>query len=307
MVSLLVIMSVLSGCSKTAPTAKPTVPPKAAIKSLRNYRLIGVVRQVDPKTGIVTIRHEDVPGFMKAMTMPFAIKNRESLEDVREGDEVEGTLKVEYDGKEVKDYELIDLVVSKPALAPAVSLSFGPNGPELKPAIKRLEPGDLVPDFTMTTQDGKTLKLSDLRGKIVGLTFIFTRCPLPDFCPRMDRKFAEAAGRIGTETKRASRIRLISVSFDPEHDTPDVLAKHAAIQGAKPPLWTFAVATHPELGKVAPSLGLMYGPQANEIIHNLVIAVIDADGKLIRVETGNAAKTWDIADFLKTLYSRIPG
>ena len=290
----------VAGCGK-----KP--PPTARILEVkRDYKLTGVVRQVDPKGGTVTIRHEEIPEFMPAMTMPFSIKDVSSLEDVRPGDEVEGVLNVKFDGKEVKDYELVNLVVTRPALGPGLSLSLQGGTPTLSAATSVLKPGDQLPDFSMTTQEGKTLRLSDLKGKVVGLTFIFTRCPLPDFCPRMDRKFAEAAGRIEAVTRRAEGIRLISVSFDPEHDTPEILAKHAAAQGAKPPSWTFAVASHPELAKVAPALGLIYGPQGTDIIHNLLIAVIDPEGKLVRLETGNAARAWETADFLKTLYSRIP-
>ncbi len=108
----------------------------------------------------------------------------------------------------------------------------------------------------MTASDGSPLKLSDFRGKEVALTFIFTRCPLPEFCPRMDRKFAELADRIGAVSNRAEKIRLLSVSFDPEHDPPEFLAAHAKNRGAKRPLWTFAVALHAELNRVA-ALGLV--------------------------------------------------
>lgn len=138
----------------------------------------------------------------------------------------------------------------------------------------------------MTTQDGKVLRLADLRGKVVALTFIYTRCPLPDFCPLMDRKFSALAQSISAFPERAKHIRLISLSFDPEHDTPDILRKHALIRGATPPLWSYAVASHEELAKIAPALGLFYGPTQGEIAHNLCTAIIDRQGKLARVEVG---------------------
>ena len=300
------IVTLFCGCLSTTGCGSRETPPVVPLVHRRDFKLIGVVRQVDPKSGTVTIRHEEIPGFMAAMTMPFTVKDRKSLEEIRPDDEVEGNLKVEYDGKEVKDYELSKLEVTRPALGPGLSLSLSKDGPALSTTPKILEPGELVPDFTMTTQEGKTLRLSDLRGKVVALTFIFTRCPLPDFCPRMDRKFAEVADRVSAVSRRAEKIRLISLSFDPEHDTPEILARHAATHGAKPPLWLFAVASHPELSKVAPRLGLFYGPQGSEIMHNLVIAVIDAEGKLVRLETGNSARGWDTTDLLKTLYARIP-
>lgn len=293
------------GCARApAPVIAPTSK-SAPTTSTTTYKLTGQVRSVNPEQGLVTIRHEAIPDFMAAMTMPFAIKDKQLLEDVRVGDEVEGELEVRREAGEVKDYELKGLVVSRPALGPALSLNLSGDTATLVAAPKRLQPGDQVPDFAMTTQDGKTLRLADLRGKVVGLTFIYTRCPLPDFCPRMDRTFSSLAEKIGAVPKRAEAVRLLSVSFDPEHDTAEILAKHAKNQGAAPPLWTFAVASHPELAKVAGGLGLTYGPGKDEVIHNLVIAVIGPDGRLVALRTGTDARQWEPTDLLKTLYSRI--
>ena len=148
----------------------------------------------------------------------------------------------------------------------------------LREEPRRLEIGDAVADFTMTNQDGKTVKLSDLRGNVVALTFIYTRCPLPDFCPLMDKKFSELARRLGAFPQARNKVRLISLSFDPEHDTPDLLRKHAQVRGATPPLWSYAVASHAELAKIGVPLGLYYQPGDNEIAHNLCTAIIDATG-----------------------------
>ena len=187
-----------------------------------------------------------------------------------------------------------------------MSLDLSGGAVQVKTVPRMLEVGESVPDFAMTTQEGETLNLSDLRGKVVALTFIYTRCPLPDFCPLMDRKFEELADRIGAIAGRAEHVRLLSVSFDPEHDTPEVLRKHAENLGARPPLWRFAVASHGELGKVAAPLGLTYGPAAGEIIHNLSTAVIDPQGRLVRIDVGASSRGWKSADLLKVIYSRIP-
>jgi protein SCO1/2 len=97
------------------------------------------------------------------------------------------------------------------------------------------------------------------------------------------------------------------VSFDPEHDTPDVLRKHAAMRGASPPLWTYAVASREELARIAPRLGLFFGPDGKDIAHNLCTAIVAPDGKLARLEVGTKANRWDTADFLKTIYGLLPG
>ena len=278
------------GCRREpTPTA---VKPVAS--TTKDYLLLGEVRDIKKESGQVVIRHQEIPGFMDAMTMPFSIKDAAVFDDLRVGDLVEGKLRVVSEAGVVKDYGLADLVVSKPALAqaPSLTLRLGGGEPHLELTPKRLEPGDAVPDFTMTTQDGQSLSLSELRGNVVVLTFIYTRCPLPDFCPLMDRKFAALAAALETFPERARHVRLVSLSFDPEHDTPAVLTKHAATQGAHPPLWTFGVASHDELAKVAPALGLSYGPTGSEIAHNLSTAIIDPGGKLATLMVGSKAKSW---------------
>ncbi|ODT97816.1 MAG: hypothetical protein ABS79_06905, partial [Planctomycetes bacterium SCN 63-9] len=239
------------------------------------------------------------------------------LNKLKVGDKVEGTLHVEEANGLVKDYALKNLSVVTPAAESnsadeatppqqELVVSFAGGSPTLKVKAKTLEVGEAVPDFEMTGQDGKTFKLSDLRGNVVGLTFIYTRCPLPDFCPLMDRKFSELSQKITLSPKRASHIRLISLSFDPEHDTPEVLRQHARIRGANPPLWSYAVASHGELAKIAPRLGLVYGPGRDEIMHNLCTAIIDPEGKLARLEIGTSRNKWEATDLIKTIYSLIP-
>jgi protein SCO1 len=312
---IVVAICALCGCDRgqgpkgdvpvTGRSAAKSPAPKTgeARKKVTDYPLKGEVRKIEQER--VTIAHEEIKGFMSAMTMPFHVNDRASLEGMKPGDLVEGVLHVIEEDGVVSDYELRDLSVVRPAI-PQMVLGVSKGKVSLREQPKLLEKGDLVPDFSMTTQEGKPLKLSDLRGSVVALTFIYTRCPLPDFCPLMDRKFGELASRIGAVPERAKQIRLISLSFDPEHDTPEVLAKHAQIRGAAPPLWVFAVASHEELAKIAPALGLFYGPGRNEIAHNLSTAIIDPAGKLARLEVGTARNKWENVDLLKSIYSLIP-
>jgi protein SCO1/2 len=259
----------------------------------------GVVRLVDRSEGVVSVDHEDIPGLMPAMLMDFRPQDPALLDDLVVGDEVVGTLRLDRDDRgQVNRMDLVDLAVSRPALAgPATQ----PDLDTLPPAVPELEPGQPVPDFEMTTQDGNSLRLIDLRGKVVVLTFIFTRCPQPEFCPMMDRKFAALADRVARSPERADRVRLLSVSFDPEHDSPEVLAAHAGRVGASPPLWTFAVASHDELAKVAQPLGLSYIPMTNQIQHSLSTAVIAPDGTLSRLEKGNRWEPGDLDAELRPL------
>ncbi len=291
---------------KTSGLGGDAASKSAQVREFREFKLVGKVKKIDKEAKEVFIAHEAIPGFMEAMTMPFRLEKGAELEDLRPGDSVEGKLRVELENGQTKDYQLLDLAVTEPAPAAPLVLDLSGAAPQLRVRPKRLEVGDPVPDFSMTGQDGKVFKLSDLRGYVVVLTFIYTRCPLPDFCPMMDRKFLDLARSISTFPRRALKIRLLSISFDPEHDTPEVLRKHAQIRGGEPPLWTFAVATHEELAKVMGPLGLVYGPGKNEIIHNLCTAVIDSRGKLARLEVGTQRNKWSSADLLKTVYSLIP-
>ncbi len=296
------VLVLVAGCGRAGPV--PAVPgpgPSAPADGPRSYTLKGVVRRVDVESGEVTIAHEELPGFMKAMTMPFLLKDRAALDDVRPGDEVEGPLRVTFAGGKVEDYELADLTVTRPALAqpppalgPDLSGGLAPAGP--RPATLRV--GDPVPDFALTTQDGATLRLADLKGEVVALTFIYTRCPLPDFCPAIDRKFADLARRLSAVSGRADHVRLLSISFDPDHDTPEVLRAHARLRGAKPPLWSFAVASDEELRKVAGGLGLEYTPISGQVAHTRSAAVVGPDGRLARLENG---RDWTPDDLYRTI------
>ena len=280
-----VMMGLALGCGRVGPSS-------------RTYTLKGVVRKVDVPAGEVTITHEAIPGVMSKMTMPFTLKDKSLLEDVRPGDEVEGPLRVEFEGDEVKEIDLTDLTVIRPSMGEPSEAEVPSEAP-----ARTLRPGEPVPDFAMTTQDGSTLRLSDLKGEVVVLTFVYTRCPSPEFCPAMDAKFADLARRISASPGRAGRIRLLSISFDPDHDTPEVLAAHARRRGARPPLWTFAVASHEELARVAEPLGLTFVPGTREIEHNLRTAVIGPDGRLARLESGGG---WTPTDVLKSAYALLP-
>jgi protein SCO1/2 len=279
--------------SLTLACSRSSAPDRAGAPRSHDYRLEGTVVRVARDTGLVSIRHKAIPGFMPAMTMPFDLKGRPILGDLEPGDKVSGTLRVSGDNSELVQLEITEAATPGAAEQGTSAASS---------ARRQLASGQSVPDFAVTTQDGQALRLSELRGKVVVLTFIYTRCPLPNFCPLMDQKFSQLATMIKGNAERADKVRLLSVSFDPEHDTPEVLAAHARLRGAKPPLWRFAVASHDELRKVAEPLGLLYGPAPNEIIHNLSTAVIGSDGKLVRLERGN---TWSPEDLLKTVVGEV--
>jgi protein SCO1/2 len=266
-------------------------PPKPAAGLEKPYALKGVVVSVDRAGGKVTVKHEAVPGYMDAMTMPFSVSEPKLLEDLRAGDTIEAKLLV---GE--RSSHLEGIVVSRPPGTPSV---------ETIPAAGNYgKPGDAAPTTVLVDQAGKAFSLADFKGKAVGVTFIFTRCPLPDFCPRMNLHFSEVERRLAAEPKLYGATQLLSVSFDPEHDTPAVLKAFRdpflkGVPGVAPGHWLFATGTLERIKEFAGFFGLTYLKTGDQFVHSLATAVISPDGKLLSLRRGNDWEPKDLVDDLK--------
>lgn len=233
------------------------------------------------------IKHEDIKGFMPGMTMPFKVRDRSLLEGKTPGDLVDATLMVQD-----TDAWLSTLSVSGHAPL-AESATFAPAA-----FVEPLEPGELAPDTLLTAQDGSP---TSVRGnQPVAVTFIYVRCPLPQFCPMLDRRFADVQRAIKSDAALNGRVRLLSVSFDPDADTPERLRAHAEKRGADPDIWTFATAPRDVVDRFAAHFGVNVIREADATItHNMRTAVIGADGRVIRIHDGADWKTGDIVDDLR--------
>ncbi len=262
-VLLLPALVIAAACSR---------PPAA-----RQFVLTGQILEVRSGGAELVIRHEDIPGFMPGMTMPFRVKDQAVSKGRVAGDLGRATLMVTDEAAGLATIE-------KPGWAPRPERTAPlPAAPSL------VEPGEAVPDQALVDQDGKSFRLSSLRGSAVLLTFIYTRCPLPEFCPRMDAYFGVVQRAIKDGRFRGP-VRLLSVSFDPDFDTPAGLKAHAARIGADPALWTFATAPRAEVEAWGARLGLSLIRDARnpaDITHNLRTAVIDPKGRLLRILDGN--------------------
>lgn len=251
--------------------------PSAHPANARQYTLVGQIFEVRSGGAELVIRHDDIPGFMPGMTMPFRLKDPTLAKGRVAGDLVRATLMV-------TDDEAWLARVEKTGWAPL------PERREpLRPAVGLVEPGEAVPDQGLVDQDGKPFLLSSLRGSAVLLTFIYTRCPMPEFCPRMDA-FFESVQRAVKDGRLRGPVRLLSVSFDPDFDTLAVLRAHAARAGADRAVWTFASAPRAEVEAWGARLGLsLIRDEKNPagITHNLRTAVIDRRGRLVKILDGN--------------------
>jgi protein SCO1/2 len=250
------------------------------------YPIRGQLLAVQLDTGQVLLKHEAVPGYMEGMTMPFAVRDRASVLERRPGDLVTATLVVEAD----RSY-LEDLVLTGKAPLPGAADTPAASVPVLVP-------GDPVPTIALTSQFGQPLALSDWAGAAGVVTFIYTRCPLPDFCPLMDARFKQIQEAAAGDPALAGRVRLLSVSFDPAHDTPAVLAAHAARVGAGDN-WHFATAPPEIVDRFAAAFGVNVIRETDgTITHNLRTAVVGPDGRVAAIHSGN---DWSADDIVAAL------
>ena len=256
----------------------------------KRYEVRGQILSLDTERNQVVVDHEDIEGFMSAMVMPYKVQDLALLEGKKPGDMVTATLVVE----EV-DYYLTTLTTTghEPIKTPAAD-----------PAAAILTDGDLVPDHALVDQTDTPLSMQALRGHRVALTFMYTRCPLPDFCPLMDKHFADVQAQIKKSPDLAD-VQLVSVTLDPEFDTPTVLSQHAKMLGADPVRWHFATGSPDEVLAFAKRFGVIAEPgeTAVALVHNLRTAVIDPQGRLVKAYSGNM---WSPAELVADLKATPP-
>jgi len=246
----------------------------------RQYTLQGQVLSVAADRREANIKHEEIKGFMPAMTMPYKAAEGQQFENVAAGDLITATLVVVSNGAYLKDVKKVGEAPLEKAPQAAPSASSG---------FELLGPGELVPNTQFVDQDGRTRDFASFRGSTLVLTFIYTRCPIPTFCPLMDRQFAAIQTRLKTEPA-LRHVQLVSVSFDPIADTPPVLKKHASALGADPKSWTFLTGQRDEIDKFAARFGVAVTREMNDpldITHNLRTAIVDAKGAFVKAYTGN--------------------
>jgi protein SCO1/2 len=267
----------LVGCH----TGQKTATDSAANPSYKVYKLRGKVVSINSATNEVTLNHEAIPGFMDAMTMPYKLKDPGILGELHPGDVITADVLVSQDADaNVLLDHIVVVAQAKPDYRPTVFYHV--------PA-----PGDAVPDFKLRNQDGRSIHLGQFRGKQLLITFIYTRCPLPNFCPLVTHNFAVIDKQLAAIPALYSKTHLLCVSFDPSHDTPERLraygssymgsdGKNAFVH------WDFAVPQAPELTEMAKFFDLGITNEADSTItHTLSTTLIGRDGKVVRFYPGN--------------------
>jgi protein SCO1 len=274
-------IALMLGASPACNSSKPTETAGSKV-----YPLKGKVMSVDQANQSMVVDGEAIPGLMDAMAMPYKVKTTGDLDKVAVGDSITANVVMQKDDYFVQDIKVTQHSAGTPS-KPASELHIP-------------EPGDSVPNFELVNQNGKRIALNQYRGKTLLVTFIYTRCPFEDFCPRVSGQFAEIQKQMKKHGALYSKTHLLSISFDPKHDTPKVLRAYGAgyLEKKSPSFahWEFAVTPEDELPDVAKFFGFTYTEEGGLITHSLSTAVIGPDGKIFKWYHGS---DWTAADLLK--------
>ena len=268
----------------------------AAATAAQRYSVTGIVLKVDPARRSFSASCGAIPGYMEAMTMQYAVHEAKELANIRPGAYVEFTLIVEKNDSWVEGIRphRFESAENEPMLARQLQL--------LQPPTASLHPGDPVPDFTLTDQTGRRVSLSQSAGKVVAITFIYTSCPLPNYCFRLSNNFGRLTQRYAARMSRD--LVLLSITFDPVHDTPAVLARYGATWKADPASWHFLTGSLDEVKEVCRRFGLNFWQADGLLAHSLHTMVIDRRGKLAADFEGNDFTAGQLGDFISVLISR---
>jgi len=259
----------------------------------QRYEVTGIILKVDAPHRTFTASCAAIPGYMDAMAMPYTVLDAKALDGLGPGTPVEFTLVVEKDrswaeGIKVHRYQNMEQEALR---ARRLQLLAGQD------AMPSLEVGQRVPDFTLTDQTGQRVALSRSRGKVVAVTFIYTSCPLPEYCFRLSNNLGRLARRFADQLGKD--LELMSISFDPVHDQPAVLAKYAATWKADPKTWHFLTGSLPEVKEVCRRFGLNFWQDEGLLTHSLHTVVIDRYGNLAANFEGNEFTAEQLGDFVK--------
>lgn len=238
------------------------------------YQVKGVIREVYPEKKKVKITHEDIPGYMEAMTMMLDVRDGKELSGLIAGDNVAFRMLVTDDDGWIDQLKKLD--------GPRTPLPAEPPSFRRVREVTPLAVGDQLPEYIFTNTVGRVVRLSDYRGNALAITFIFTRCPFPTFCPRLSTSFSDAQTALKTQANGPTNWNLLSITIDPEYDTPARLQGYADRYKADPKRWEFATGDLTDITAIGEQFGLQFWrANPNEPInHNVRTVVVDTAGRI---------------------------
>ena len=265
-----------------------------ACNRTKKYPLQGEIVSKSVATSEITVNHSDIPGFMPAMAMPYHVKDPAVIQELQPGDKIAAEAFVSKSG----DYWLDDVRITDESKRAQVKTPVTPH---------MLIPGERVPNMAFVNQDGRTIHLSDFAGKALLVTFIYTRCPMPNFCPRLSSQFAKIHDELKKSPGDYSKTHLLTISFDPKYDTPPVLRKYGLAylddDASGFSQWDFASTNPTDMARIAQAFGLEYQEEDNQISHTMNIVLIGPDGTVAKLWSTDWTWTELMESMQQTLHS----
>ena len=291
--AIAVLGGILAGCqreSPNAPAANPPSPAPAHPATAKTYEVKGVVLEILPDGKSARIRHEAIPGYMDAMTMPFRVLDAKDLSGVKPADIVTFRLNVTEERGWMDQIKVVgqeEKVTAIPHVRPVRS-------------VEPLNVGDTLPDYPLTNQLGKVFHTADFKGSALTVSFIFTRCPFPDFCPKMTKGFAAAQKLLKADTSAPKNTHFLSLSFDPEHDTPGTLLSYGKAYKIDFENWTLASGAIIEIDDITERFGVEFTRDETGLNfnHKLRTVVLDTRGRVHHIFVGN---TWEPSELVEKM------
>ena len=265
-------------CEKKSPDSAPTATTNPNVQI---FQVRGVVVELSPAEKSVRIQHEEIPGYMEAMTMPFDVKDTNELAGLNPGDTVTFRMLVTENDGWIDQIKKLDGPKPVNKLPPNSSIRIVRD-------VDPLNSGDALPEYHLTNQLGQAVSLSQFRGQALAITFIFTRCPFPTFCPLMSNNYHAVQDALIKNPNAPTNWHLLTLTFDPEFDTPEKLKNYAAIYGCNPQHWSFLTGALIDVTALGEQFGLTFWRDAaTGISHNLRTVIVDAQGRVQRIITEN--------------------
>lgn len=286
----------LAGCAKPGPERPGAA--KTETTNRQTFQVKGVVQELKPEEKTAVIRHEEIPNYMPAMTMPLEVRNTNEFAGLSPGDEITFTMQVTEDDGWIENIKRTGTTTNLPRKQR--------ESVRIVREVEPVEPGDKMPDYTFTNSLGKRVSFSDFPGQAIAFTFIFTRCPFPTFCPRMNSNFAEAHNLLKSDPNAPTNWHMFSISFDPDFDTPERLKAYSASYNPDPARWDWVTGATIDIDAITEQVGLMISAENNTFNHNLRTVVVEASGIVREILVGNEWKPEELARHIRDAAKAAP-
>ena len=278
----------LAGCRRPADEGTGSNTAPVSPGAITNYLVTGLIRELRPDGTNVVIKHDEIPGFMGAMTMNFDVTNALILQGLKTNDLVKFQYHVTGEDSWADGFQVVGN--AGPVAVPETEVVLNdPSAVSFFKAVPTLAVGDELPNYVLTNQLGKAFQLSDYRGKVLALNFLFTRCPMPEFCPRFATRFRSIQNTLLERKDAPTDWRLLTVTIDPLYDTPRVLRAYARRYDADFTRWTFATGPYEQIEPLGAHFGVEFAIKVtpDRLTHKGRAVVIDRRGRVHAIFTGN--------------------